>query len=203
MLSRKLLEERFKNHIATFMDYGNIKILDFKEPGTSNWQIRFLFEEDYYRLHISGDLGELVACNYNNMTYERFGSDFVHDPDYFEKKIQCHSRYLYEYDYEKAKEDLLEQLAEYDWAEEMKYSPYYTMEETRDYEIERILEDFYTYTGLGSKAYDKLSEIDADCFEWISEIGKEESGILDIYLTAFELAQKQLEETQDNGEHHE
>lgn len=203
MLSRELIEERFKRHIATFTDYGNIKILDFREPGTSNWQIRFLFDEDYYRLHISGDLGELIAYNYNNMTYEDFGSDFVHDPKYFEKKIQCHSRPLYEYDYPKAEKDLLEQLSEYDWAEEMKYSPYYTMEETRDYEIERILEDFYTFTGLGSKAYDKLSEIDADCFEWISEIGKEESGILDIYLTAFELAQKQLEETQDNGEHHE
>lgn len=193
MLTREWIEERFKKHVATFTDYGNIKILDFEEPGTNNWQIRFLFEEDYYRLHISGDLGELIACNYNNMTYERFGSDFVHDPDYFEKKIQCHSRYLYEYDYEKAKKDLLEYLAEYDWEEEMKHS-HETLEETRDYEIDCILDDLNNYTGLGSKAYDKLSEIDADCFEWISDIGKEESGILDIYLTAFELAQKQLKE---------
>lgn len=197
MLSREWLEERFKNHIATFTDYGNIKILDFEEPGTNNWQIRFLFDEDYYRLHISGDLGELIAVNYNNMTYERFGSDFVHDHDYFEKKIQCHSRHLYEYDYEKAKEDLLERLAEYDWAEEMKYSAYDTMEEVRDYEIDCILEDFYHYSGLGSKAYDRLSEIDADCYEWISEIGKQESGVLDIYLTAFELAQKQLAESKN------
>jgi hypothetical protein len=193
MLTREWIEERFKKHVATFTDYGNIKILDFEEPGTNNWQIRFLFEEDYYRLHISGDLGELIACNYNNMTYERFGSDFVHDPDYFEKKIQCHSRYLYEYDYEKAKKDLLEYLAEYDWEEEMKHS-HETLEETRDYEIDCILDDLNNYTGLGSKAYDKLSEIDADCFEWISDIGKEEYGILDIYLTAFELAQKQLKE---------
>ena len=203
MLSREWIEERFKRHIATFTDYGNIKILDFKEPGTKNWQIRFLFEEDYYVLHISGDLGELIAFNYNNMTYERFGSDYVHDLGYFESKIRCCSRSIYEYDYEKAKEDLKEHLAEYDWAEEMKYSSYDTMEETRDYEIDCTFDDFYTDTGLGSKAYDRLSEIDADCYEWIGEIGKEDSGILDIYLTAFELAQKQLEETQDNGEHHE
>ena len=203
MLSREWIEERFKRHIATFTDYGNIKILDFKEPGTKNWQIRFLFEEDYYVLHISGDLGELIAFNYNNMTYERFGSDYVHDLGYFESKIRCCSRSIYEYDYEKAKEDLKEHLAEYDWAEEMKYSSYDTMEETRDYETDCIFDDFYTDTGLGSKAYDRLSEIDADCYEWIGEIGKEDSGILDIYLTAFELAQKQLEETQNNGEHHE
>ena len=60
-------KEHFKNHVATFTDYGNIKILDFKEPGTSHYRIRFLFEEDYYRLHISGDLGELIATNYNNV----------------------------------------------------------------------------------------------------------------------------------------
>ena len=191
MLSREWLEERFKNHIATFTDYGNIKILDFAEPGTSNWQIRFLFEEDHYRLHISGDLGELTAYNYNNMTYEDFG-DFVHNPGYFESKIECHSRQLYEYDEDKAKRDLLEYLAEYEWEKELKYTND-TLEEVRDYEIDCILEDLNPYTGLGSKAYDRLSEIDGDCFEWISEIGKEDSGVLDIYLTAFELAQKQLE----------
>lgn len=197
MLSREWIEENFKKHVATFTDYGNIKILDFKEPGTNNWQIRFLFEEDYYRLHISGDLGELSAYNYDNMTYEDFGTDFVHNPGYFESKIRCCSRDLYNYDYDKAKEDLKEYLAEYDWAEEMKYSAYDTMEETRDYEIECILDDLNTNTGLGSKAYDRLSEIDADCFEWISEVGKEKSEILNIYLTAFELAQKQLEESKN------
>lgn len=83
--------ENFKNHIAKFTDYGNIKILDFKEPESSHYRIRFLFEEDYCRLHISGDLGELVATNYSNMTYEKF-SDFVNDIGYFEGKIDCMNR---------------------------------------------------------------------------------------------------------------
>lgn len=42
-------KENFKNHIATFTDYGNIKIVDFKAPETSHYRIRFLFEEDYCR----------------------------------------------------------------------------------------------------------------------------------------------------------
>lgn len=197
LLDMEKEKENFKDHVATFTDYGNIKILDFKNPKSSHYRIRFMFEEDYYRLHISGDLGELIAYNYNNMTYERFGSDYVHNRGYFEGKIRCCSRSIYEYDYEKAKEDLKEYLAEYDWAEEMKYSAYDTMEETRDYEIDCILDDLYTDTGLGSKAYERLSKIDADCFEWISEIGKEDSGVLDIYLTAFELAQKQLAESKN------
>lgn len=81
----KKQKEHFKNHIAKFTDYGNIKILDFKNPNSSEYRIRFLFEEDYCRLHISGDLGELIATNYSNMTYEKF-SGFVNDVDYFKEK---------------------------------------------------------------------------------------------------------------------
>jgi hypothetical protein len=76
-------KEYFKDHVATFQDLGSIKILDFQRPGSSEYRIRFLFEEDHYRLHISGDLGELIAFNINNMRYETFG-DFVHNPGYFE-----------------------------------------------------------------------------------------------------------------------
>ena len=62
----------FECHKATLSDYGTIKMLDFKRPESSYYRIRFLFEEDYYRLHISGDLGSLTAANCTNMTYEKF-----------------------------------------------------------------------------------------------------------------------------------
>ena len=39
--------EYFKDHVAKFTDYGNIKIVDFKNPNSSTYRIRFLFEEDY------------------------------------------------------------------------------------------------------------------------------------------------------------
>ena len=45
-MDKKKVIERFKNHKATFTDYGNIKILDFKKPGSIEYRIRFLFEED-------------------------------------------------------------------------------------------------------------------------------------------------------------
>ena len=78
MFNLEKQKEHFKNHIASFTDYGNIKILDFRNPESVEYRIRFLFEEDYCRLHISGDLGELIACNYNNMPYEGF-ADFVNN----------------------------------------------------------------------------------------------------------------------------
>ncbi len=184
-------KEHFKNHVATFTDYGNIKILDFKEPGSSHYRIRFLFEEDYYRLHISGDLGHLIATNYNNMCYEEF-SDFVHSAGYFESKIDCRDREIYEYDYDKAKQELQERFedygvtSEYDWKTDKEY---------REEKIKEILDDFTSHDGLGSKGYDILSEIDSDCFEYIGDIGKVRSGILELYMLAFELAQKQLAES--------
>ena len=190
MMNIEKQKEHFKNHIVTFTDYGNIKILDFKNPKTSHYRIRFLFEEDYYRLHISGDLGELIATNYNNMCYEDF-SDFVHNTGYFEGKVDCHNRPFYEYDYEKAKQDLQKRFEDYEVTSEYDWQ---TDEEYREELIDDILDDLDSRNGLGSQAYDKLSEIDADCFEWIDTIGREETGILELYMLAFELAQEQLKE---------
>ena len=65
MINIEKQKEHFKNHIATVKDYGNIKILDFKNPNSNEYRIRFLFEEDYYRLHITGDLG----ANYIKIKY--------------------------------------------------------------------------------------------------------------------------------------
>lgn len=185
MIDLEKQKEHFKNHIATFTDYGNIKILDFKEPNTSHYRIRFLFEEDYCRLHISGDLGELIATNYNNMIYEKF-SDFVNDVGYFQGKIDCHSRRIYTYDEDDAKCDikkLLEEYDRYDWeTDEDKLEEFY----------EDVLEDFSQDSGVGSKGYDALSKYFDDVWEFVSDIGKKDTGILELYMLAFELAQQQL-----------
>lgn len=182
-------KEYFKNHIATFSDYGNIKIIDFANPESCHYRIRFIFEEDFYRLHISGDLGELIATNYRNMCYRDFADDFMHNTEYFMAKVNCHNRPFYEYDYEKAKEDLNKRFEDYDFILKFDFE---TEEELKEEKIDEILKDFDWRTGLGSKAYDILSEIDEDCFEWIDLIGREETDILEIYMLAFELAQEQL-----------
>ena len=51
---------------------------------------------------------------------------------------------------------------------------------------------FYSGTGIGSKGYDKFSEIDGDICDIISDFGKRETGILDLYMLAFKLAKEQL-----------
>ena len=188
----KKQKEHFKNHIAKFTDYGNIKILDFKNPNSSDYRIRFLFEEDYCRLHISGDLGELIATNYSNMTYERF-SDFVNDIDYFKEKIDCNNRKLYVYDEDQAREELLEMAEKHDW---LLFSDKYSYEDD-DKErlsniIDDILYDFDPDRGIGSKGYEELDDLECDAFEFAGDIGKQETGILDLYMLAFKLAKNSL-----------
>lgn len=186
-------KENFKEHIATFTDYGNIKILDFKKPNSSHYRIRFLFEEDYYRLHISGDLGELIASNYNNMTYEKF-SDFVNDVGYFEGKIDCHSRHIYTWHEDKARKEITEYMKEnyyYDDIVSDRYD-FETEEEKMDEFLDDVMQDFDNNSGIGTRGFDKLSEIDCDIFEYVADFGKEETGILDLYMLAFKLAKEQL-----------
>lgn len=201
MIDLEKAKKRFERHKATLTDYGNIKILDFKVPDSNEYRIRFLFEEDYCRLHISGDLGELTATNYNNMVYEKF-RDYVNNVGYFEEKINCHNRPIYVYDEEAARDYLKVFFEKYDLVEEILYdkSPFDTDEECIDEFIDDILEDFSQERGLGSFGYDRLSKLYEDAFEFSDEIGKQETGILDLYMLAFKLAKEQLQKEEENGE---
>lgn len=185
--------ENFKNHIATFTDYGNIKMLDFKNPDSSHYRIRFLFEEDYCRLHISGDLGELIATNYYNMTFNKF-ADFVNNTGYFEEKIDCHSRPIYWYDEEEARKYLTKHIKEYGLLDYTDLYYYKDEDERLESVLDDILSDFSDNTGISSDGYDVLSEIDNDAWEWAYDLGKKSTGILDLYMLAFKLATKQLKE---------
>lgn len=202
MFNLKEQKKRFANHIATFTDYGNIKILDFKNPCSNDYRIRFLFEEDYYRLHITGDIGSLVATNFYNMTYELF-SAFVNNVGYFKEKIDCHDRAIYYYSIEKARTDIIQYLKEYDLydfvIEHEDYSFMGEEDEIVTAFLYDVLEDFDEDRGIGTAGYRLLSQIDSDIWECVSDFGKLETGILDLYMLAFTLAQKQLKEREENG----
>lgn len=200
MIDLEKQKENFKDHIATFTDYGNIKILDFKNPDSNNYRIRFLFEEDYYRLHISGDLGELIATNYNNMTFEKF-SDFASNIGYFKEKIDCHSRPIYYYDENKTKKEIIdyfdgeEELLEY--LENHEDYEYYDDDEIVNEFFSDVFLHFDDLKGIGSHGYDVLSKLCKqigydECYMYNENFGKESTGILDLYMLAFKLAKEQL-----------
>lgn len=53
--------------------------------------------------------------------------------------------------------------------------------------------DFDPDRGIGSKGYEELDDLECDAFEFGGDIGKQETGILDLYMLAFKLAKKQLD----------
>lgn len=200
MFDQNYVKERFKNHKATVKYYDNITVLDFKNPNSNEYRIRFLFENDYYRLHISGDLGELTATNFKNMTYEKF-NDFVRNVGYFETKIDCHSRPIRFYSEESIRNDIIALFSETSSIEELieNYKMCnYELSADDDATVlnkffDELLYDYSTEQGLTERAHKLLAvyltdEADA----WSKNIGKRTTGILEWYLTAFQLAQEQL-----------
>lgn len=185
-------KKNFKDHVAKFYDCGNIKILDFQKPGSNYYRIRFLFEEDCYRLHISGDLGELTAKNATNMRYEKFAEDFSNNIGYFTQQIECNSRPIYAYDVDEARKQLIEIIQEHDDGEDVE------MEEWLD----RMLVDFDDERGISDSGYEALQDLDSDAWEYAHNVGKVPTGILHLYMLAFKLAQEDLkrQESEANNE---
>lgn len=192
MLDLESQKERFKDHIATFTDYGNIKILDFKKPDSGEYRIRFMFEEDYCRLHITGDLGDLIASNYSNMTYDKF-SNFVNNAGYFEEKIDCMSRSVYFYDRDKAVADLKKLIEEHLIADELMEITY---NKDIEYAIDDVLENFDENRGISEKGYEIMDDLITDFWEEARYIGRDRTGIIELYLLAFKLATQQLQQSQ-------
>lgn len=110
------------------------------------------------------------------------------------KKINCLSRNIYYYDKDKARQDLLNLINEYDLKEKLgQIYDWESEEDSINDIIDEILTDFDSNRGIGSKGYDVASEHISDFLEDAKYIGREETGILELYMLAFELATKQLE----------
>lgn len=179
MIDLKAAADHFKDHVATFKDYGDIKILDFKKPESEEYHIFFTFFESYGAVHIDGDLGFLAAVQRGSMTYDNFSS--YSSPEYFEEKVQCHSRPFYEYDEELARKELKEWIGTQDYPEEIEEA------------IDEIMEGFDDETGISQDGWDRMMDIDPDAWEVAGDIGKKRTGIVELYLLAFKLAKKQIE----------
>lgn len=192
----ELQKKMFADHVATLRDYGDIKIVDFQKPGSNYYRIRFIFEEDHDRVHISGDLGELIAYNHAGLSFRRFIDYCYRHRVWFKTKVLCSSRPLQTYNQELAEKQLTEKLKDkllFD-----KVSAYFgdlDREVVTAFLVERALDDFSDDGGIGEDGEEMLSEIDFTGFWPIDEIGLEKGpDIVDLYLLAFKLAFRQLQE---------
>lgn len=195
-MNLELQKEMFADHIATLKDYGDIKVLDFQKPESNYYRIRFIFEDDHDRVHISGDLGELIAYSYAGLNFRKFIDWCRRDSIFFKLKVKCSSHPLYTYDRELAEKQLLQ-----------KTKDNYTLDRIADYFevcepedaiepfIEKVLDGFSDTEGICEIGERMLLNIDYSAFDPIDEIGLEEGpDVFDVYLLAFKLAYSQLKE---------
>ena len=192
----ELQKEMFADHIATLRDYGDIKIVDFQKPGSNYYRIRFIFEDDHDRVHISGDLGELIAYSYAGLNFRNFIDWCRRDSIFFKLKVKCSSHPLYTYDRELAEKQLLQMTKDnYTLDRIADYFDVCEPEEAVEPFIEKVLDGFSDTDGICEIGERTLLNIDYSAFDPIDEIGLEEGpDVFDVYLMAFKLAYRQLQE---------
>lgn len=192
----ELQKEMFADHIATLKDYGDIKVLDFQKPGSNYYRVRFIFEEDHDRVHISGDLGELIAYSYAGLNFRNFIDWCRRDSIFFKLKVKCSSHPLYTYDRELAEKQLLQKTKDnYTLNRIADYFDVCEPEDAVEPFIENVLDGFSDTEGICEIGERTLLNIDYSAFDPIDEIGLEEGpDVFDVYLLAFKLAFRQLQE---------
>ena len=192
----ELQKEMFADHVATLKDYGDIKVLDFQKPGSNYSRIRFMFEEDHDRVHISGDLGELIAYNYAGLNFRNFIDYCRRDCIFFKLRVKCSSNPLYTYDRELAEKQLLQKTKDnYTLDRIADYFDVCEPEDAVKHFIEDVLDGFSDTEGICEIGERTLLNIDYSAFDPIDEIGLEEGpDVFDVYLLAFKLAYRQLQE---------
>lgn len=195
-MNLELQKKEFADHIATLKDYGDIKVLDFQKPETNHYRIRFMFEEDHDRIHISGDLGEVIAYNHAGLNFRNFIDYCYRHRVWFKSKVLCSSRPLQTYDRELAEKQLKEKLKDKQLFDEvLAYFGDLDYEVVTAFFIGEVLVDFSDGGGIGEDGKWLLSSIDSTGFWPIDEIGLDRGpDIIDLYLLAFKLAFRQLQE---------
>lgn len=192
----ELQKKEFADHVATLQDYGDIKVLDFQKPETNHYRIRFMFEEDHNRVHISGDLGELIAYNHAGLNFRDFIDYCYRHRVWFKSKVLCSSRPLQKYDRELAEKQLKEKLKDRQLLDEVfAYFGDLDYEVVEAFFVGEALVDFSDGGGIGEDGKQLLSSIDSTGFWPIDEIRLDRGpDIVDLYLLAFKLAYRQLQE---------
>lgn len=153
---KAVVHKRFKDHKATVVQSDDkFSILDWRHiSGTGDYYVRYILDIKRGVFFISGDLGDCIACWYNEVSPQNLAR-YISDIPYFVGKFQCASnKYCYrtediEADLNAIKQEYLDDIDSYNFTRE-------EIEEDFD-EMLTILEDI----NLGENSYypDKLTDL--------------------------------------------
>lgn len=178
----------FSHHKAVFRQLDGISTLDWRnEDGSSDYYVRYVFDEERCCLYLSGDLGSAVVRLTEHSTLKTL-SRYIKMIDYFVGKIEC-STDKYRYDEEIAKEELKEIL----FPEDVMLSD--EEKEERQDCFEELMEQFNNFHGFGTVSQDSdrvLSEAYADYWEWIAGAGQYIAPRIILWLVGLQMAWEQV-----------
>lgn len=172
----------FAEHKAELKDLGSIQILNWQQPGTVWYRIRYVFDREGGRIYISGDLGEAVVQPTWPATFETThntlcGGTRVVNEGYFLEKVRATSD-RYEYDRDEAEKVVKENCPEID-----------------EDDLETVMDDFYDDWGLrhlGDGARQILDKFDEDCWEWFPTAGQSIHGRIYLWLVGLKMAYEMI-----------
>ncbi|MFW6030179.1 MAG: hypothetical protein ACOCRO_07995 [Halanaerobiales bacterium] len=182
-------ESWFKDHVAEYQKLNDeVSILDWGKPRTNFYRVRYVF--DRYMLFISGDIGEAAFRLTWNGTPESFKDVNL---GYFFSKIAAYEGGKWDFDSDAAINELHEWQERY--LEEYEYG-----DEAADIfeDLFRLITECnsveYWKQGLLSEGlYERLSEYDCDCYEWLFSIGQAVPIRIKGYLIGLKMANEQLQ----------
>lgn len=173
---------KFENFKAEIFENNNIQIVDWHNKNNSNeYNLHFLFEPKRNSLYISGDLGNAMFIfteTANIFTIGKYTSI-----DYFTEKMTC-STDRYYYDEDTARQQIREEL--------MRITNDENITDTLTDEIMETYNQNYTGVDVSDDTLNTLINIDGDCHEWLYSAGQFPAPRIIIWLTALNMARRQL-----------
>lgn len=178
----------FSHHKAVFRQLDDISTLDWRnEYGSSDYYVRYVFDESRGCLYLSGDLGSAVVQLTERATLQAL-SGYINKVDYFVEKIKC-STDKYYYDEEIAQEELEEIL----FPEDVTLSD--EEKEERHDCLEELMEQFTGFDGFRTVSDDShclLSEICPDYGELLCKAGRYLATRIIMWLVGLQMAWEQV-----------
>lgn len=199
-------KERFATHKATLIqDSDRFLIIDWrKKNGSGEYYVNYILDKKRGNFIISGDLGDCIATWYNPVKPNEL-RNYIKSIDYFMSKFQCSSN-KFRYEYDDIFEDVKDRLeAYYDIDSLMRtYENHYGYvsdeEDFWDSLKNEINEHFYCFDEPPHYSDDLLgflTDVDADCYEWLYDCGKRVDMRVYLWAVGYEMAYNQLEKQKD------
>lgn len=181
----------FLKHKATYEKLSeDTSVLTWKKEGTSVYYVRYIFDRN--RLFITGDIGDAVFVLTEKADFKTIATDY--SSHYLFGKLRADNE-AYDFNSELAIKSFKEHFNKED------IEP----EDEADYndlleEVIGSIKDECGTTGqweycLSAGLYDRISEYDCDCWEWVSDIGVELSWQALGWVVGLQMAYDQLKES--------